>query len=101
MKFSRTLYAAQALLLMLAPLPASAQSRPDTQRMVCQQAVNTVARAGAIVMTTGPGTYERIVANERFCLIGESPERAFAQTRDTPRCFVGYYCGQARGWALD
>lgn len=89
------------LMLVAGAVSAAAQSRLDTRKMVCQQAINTVINRGAVVMTTGPGTYERIVADERFCLMGESAERAFAQTRDTPRCFVGYYCGQARGWIFD
>lgn len=82
------------LLLAVDPVGASAQSRPDTRRMSCGEARNIVARNGAIVMTTGAGTYERIVVGERFCLLGEGALPAFASTRDAGRCQVGFYCGQ-------
>ncbi len=75
----------------LAPQPASAQ-RPDLRRMSCAQAQATVARYGAIVMTTGPHTYQRFVAGPRFCDHWETVRPAQSATRDTPHCVVGYIC---------
>ena len=90
-----------AMLVSALPPAASAQSRPDTQKMSCGEARSLVARYGAIVMTTGPGTYERIVASERFCLLGESARPALAISRDRGQCVVGYYCGQASDFSVD
>ena len=68
------------------------EARPSTTTMSCAQAAATVAKAGAIVLTTGDFTYERFVATTTFCLGGETAERAVAPTTDSPSCSVGYVC---------
>lgn len=73
------------------PKPAEAQ-RPDLRRMSCAQAQSLVARHGAIVMTTGRHTYQRFVAGPRFCDHWEVVRPEVQQTRDAPRCLVGYIC---------
>jgi hypothetical protein len=60
--------------------------------MSCGQAAATVARAGAIVLSTGEHTYERFVATNAFCLPGEITEAGIAPTLDSPSCQVGYIC---------
>ena len=67
-------------------------ARPNTTTMSCGQAAATVARAGAIVLTTGDHTYERFVAASTFCLGGEIVEPGIAPTADSERCQVGYIC---------
>jgi len=62
--------------------------------MTCGQAAATVARAGAIVLTTGASTYERFVATSAKCLRGELTEPATAPTTDSDSCAVGYVCRQ-------
>jgi hypothetical protein len=99
LKLTRALVAGTVALVAMSA--ALAQSRPDSRTMSCQQATKTVTRAGSVVMITGPGTYERVVASERFCLVGESALLALAATRDAPHCVVGYYCGQSTRWTLD
>jgi hypothetical protein len=69
-------------------------ARPSTTTMSCGQAAATVAKAGAIVLTTGPGTYERFVASDAKCLPGEFAEAAQAPTLDSLSCTVGYICKQ-------
>jgi hypothetical protein len=69
-------------------------ARPSTTTMSCGQAAATVAKAGAIVLTTGPNTYERFVASNAECLPGEITEAAQAPTADSPSCTVGYVCRQ-------
>lgn len=69
-----------------------AAARPNTTTMSCGQAAATVARAGAIVLSTGQHTYERFVATNAFCLPGEITERGMAPTLDAPACQVGYVC---------
>jgi hypothetical protein len=71
-----------------------AEARPNTTTMSCGQAAATVARAGAIVLTTGEFTYERYVATGAFCLPGETTEPGVAPTADSRFCQVGYVCRQ-------
>jgi hypothetical protein len=71
-----------------------ATARPNTVTMSCGQAAATVARAGAIVLSTGEFTYERFVATNSFCLPGEITEPGIAPTIDSENCQVGYVCRQ-------
>jgi hypothetical protein len=73
-----------------------AQARPSTLSMTCGQAAATVASYGAAVLSTGPNTYDRFVANISFCLPGEYTKQATAPTLDTPYCPIGYTCEQRR-----
>ncbi len=84
-------------LITLAALLASgsvAEARPNTLTMSCGQAAATVARAGAIVLSTGQFTYDRFVATRAFCLPTETTEPGIAPTIDSPQCQVGYVCRQ-------
>lgn len=84
-----------AIVLVAALVGASlAEARPSTTTMSCGQAAATVAKAGAIVLTTGPNTYERFVASNAQCLPGEITEAAQAPTTDSPSCTIGYVCKQ-------
>lgn len=74
-----------------AATPAHA-ARPDTRAMSCQQAQNLVRSRGAVVMTTGQYTYERIVSGLGYCESDEETAIMTAPTRDNPKCRVGYYC---------
>lgn len=69
-----------------------AEARPAISDMSCQAARRFIASRGAAVMTTGPGTYHRIVAADVGCLLGEAPRAYFAPTRDHPQCHIGYIC---------
>ncbi|MCC2113275.1 MAG: hypothetical protein KDJ16_14670 [Hyphomicrobiales bacterium] len=79
-------------LAMLIALPQIASARPNTTRMSCDEAHSLVIRSGAIVMSTGRHTYERFVADRRFCQFNEVLERQFVPTADRQQCFVGYRC---------
>jgi hypothetical protein len=68
------------------------QSRPLTLRMLCSQARALVAARGAIVLNTGPTTYDRYVTSSRYCVRGEVTEPTWVPTADTPQCFIGYRC---------
>lgn len=88
------LKAAAVGLAVAAALPslATAQSRPMTPRMPCQQIANLVAARGSIVLGTGQYTYDRYVAAPGFCLRGERADPAWVPAADTPQCYIGFRC---------
>ena len=71
---------------------AAAQPRPSSVAMSCRQAAGLVASRGAVVLGTGGHTYDRFVADQRFCLRTETTEPVWVPAADTPQCFVGYRC---------
>ncbi|GJD56362.1 hypothetical protein [Methylobacterium dankookense] len=83
---------ALVLALSLVAGQAAAQPRPDVTTMTCAAAQALVARSGAIVVTTGPATYSRIVGDVSFCTIEKSTRPDYERTRDVADCFVGYRC---------
>jgi hypothetical protein len=83
-----------ALSLFALTVVSTAYARPTTTTMSCGQAAATVARAGAIVLSTGEHTYDRFVATSAFCLPGEITDPGVAPTLDSPACQVGYVCRQ-------
>jgi hypothetical protein len=74
---------------------AAAQHRPSTVAMGCAQARNVVASSGGIVLGTGGYTYDRFVADRRFCLLTEATDPAWVPTADSRQCFIGYRCKEA------
>jgi hypothetical protein len=76
---------------------AIAQARVSTVAMSCGQAAALVAAHGAAVLGTGGYTYDRFVADGRFCVRGEITEPAWVPAGDTAQCFVGYRCRQPVG----
>lgn len=77
------------------PLDALAQARPATPRMSCAAAARLVQRAGGIVLTTGPHTYDRFVKDRRFCQSTEVTKPEWVRTADDPQCFIGYSCRES------
>jgi len=84
-------------LLLIAATPAAAQVGPMTTSMTCAQTRGLVASRGAIVLSTGPTTYDRFVAHEGFCQRDEWAGPAWVPTRDTPQCPVAI-CKEADYW---
>jgi opacity protein-like surface antigen len=76
---------------------AIAQAHVSTVAMSCGQAAALVATHGAAVLGTGGYTYDRFVADGRFCVRGEITEPAWVPSGDTAQCFVGYRCKQPVG----
>jgi hypothetical protein len=60
--------------------------------MSCQHARALVASQGAIVLRTGPITYDRFVVSPAFCMRAETTKPDWVPTADTPQCFIGYVC---------
>lgn len=71
---------------------ALGQPRPSTQSMPCAQGRALVNAQGAVVLNTGPVTYERFVRGANFCLYGERPEPVWVPAADTPQCPIGLRC---------
>jgi hypothetical protein len=74
-----------------------ASARPNTTTMSCAEAAATVTRAGAITLSTGPYTYDRFVASVQYCQLRQQTEPAYAPTRDSAQCQVGFRCRRP-GW---
>ncbi len=90
--FKRLILTVLSFGLALTTTTLLAQARPDTRRMSCDQATDLVEDSGAIVMTTGRHTYERIVRNRNYCDHDENIRQVYAPTRDDRRCHIGYKC---------
>ena len=69
-----------------------AQGRPLTLQMSCYGARELVASQGAVVLSTGPTTYDRYVAAATQCVRGETLDPAWVPTADTAQCPIGYRC---------
>ncbi|MBZ9675696.1 hypothetical protein [Mesorhizobium sp. ES1-1] len=80
MSFRRIVLTTAAVLLAATGL---ADARPDTRKMSCEQLRDLIRRHRAVVVTTGPNTYDRYVrqfGNE--CDWPEVPMSAYVPTRD-------------------
>ena len=81
-----------ALLLLGTTSSAIAQNRPDSRLYTCDEARSIIRDAGAIVMTTGRFTYERVVRNRSYCEFDEDTLTVFAPTKDRRKCPIGGKC---------
>ena len=82
---------AGSMLIFLTAAPVQAL-RPDTRDMTCQAARALVRQQGALVITTGRFTFDRIVSGRGFCDHGEETVLKVAPTLDNERCRIGYTC---------
>ena len=90
--FGRT---AILLVAVVSGTAAFAQVGPSSRTLSCQAARQLVASRGAVVLSTGPHTYDRYVSGGQACVIGETTEPAWVPTSDSPQCFVGYRCRES------
>jgi hypothetical protein len=94
--FKRVNFAAAiSLAAYLVPGLAHNQARPTTTGLPCASVAGLVASRGAVVLSTGPNTYDRYVASGAACQRGEGTEAAFERTSDAVQCFIGYRCTRA------
>jgi hypothetical protein len=87
------------ILISAAPV-ALAQSRPSTLGMTCLQARGLVASQGAIVLSTGPTTYDRYVSGGNACVLGERTEPTWVPSADTAQCPIGFRCASPQRQSL-
>lgn len=84
---------APVLAAVAVPAPAFAQARAYAPDLSCAAVANLVATHGAVVLGTGPNTYDRYVRDLSFCAGGgEALKPEWVRSRDRPQCFVGYTC---------
>jgi len=62
---------------------APAMARPDTRTLTCEQTHSLIEREGAVVLTTGPHTYDRFVSRRGYnCSWYQAPSATRVPTRD-------------------
>nr|WP_319485960.1 hypothetical protein [uncultured Cohaesibacter sp.] len=71
---------------------ASASPRVDSQSLTAAQVKQVVQESGSVLLSTGPGLYDRYVANGAYCFFGEQPKAAYVPTANSSSAFVGYTC---------
>jgi hypothetical protein len=81
-----------APLLILTGGAAFGQTAGTTQAMSCNRAAAVVASRGAVVLHTGPTTYDRFVSGSGACAVNQLTEPAWVRTSDRAQCFIGYRC---------
>jgi hypothetical protein len=69
-----------------------AQSGATTLSMTCAAAKGMVASRGAVVLRTGPVTYDRYVRDGSFCERQETAQPTWVKTSDTVQCPIGAVC---------
>lgn len=92
MNRSRPLKICALLAASLSATAAVAQGRPMAPSLSCGSLQRSVERAGAVVISTSRTTFDRFVADGRFCQPTEGTEPAWIVSADRDDCFVGYTC---------
>ena len=62
--------------------------------MSCAQARALIQWQGAIVLSTGPYTYDRFVRDQGFCPLADVAEQTWEPTADVQLCPIGFRCRQ-------
>lgn len=81
-----------ALAMVLVTGAAVAQQRPYSPDMSCKAIENLVASRGALLIDTGPRSFDRFVNSRQFCYFSQDIEPAWIPAGDDRECFVGYTC---------
>jgi hypothetical protein len=86
--------ALRVVLVASAALTATAAmaARPVAPAMSCHALTNMVERNGAVVLSTSRTTYDRYVADRRYCERTEITKPAWIVSSDNDECFIGYTC---------
>ena len=72
----------------------AAEARTDVRTMSCSAAKDLVYSAGAVVLTTGPNSYDRYVSGQNYCAYPLVAKPAWVPTADNAQCPVGFLCKQ-------
>ncbi len=74
------------------PTTSFSQGRVSMETMTCRAAEGLVTSRGAVVLGTGPYTYDRFVRDGSYCDIRQTTRPAYERTADSAQCFIGYQC---------
>lgn len=74
--------------------PNDLVARPYSPGLPCHSIQTLIFTKGAVVLSTGPFTYDRFVRDQGYCVLGEITEPAWVITSDQRECFIGYTCGE-------
>ena len=74
---------------------AVAQPRPNTMVMSCRDAQALIVSRGAVVLGTGPHTYDRYVRDQGYCPAATIGEQSWERTADVAACPIGLRCRDA------
>ena len=64
----------------------------NTSELTGSQVKALVQDKGAVVLATGPGLYDRFVANGSHCNPSEETQHAYVVTKDSNHSLIGYTC---------
>ena len=85
-------WASQILMICFITAPLSAMAMPSSLTFTCRNLVGLINARGAVVLSTGPGLFDRYVSSGKYCEVGLEPLPAWVPTQDTTQCFVGAIC---------
>ena len=71
---------------------ATAQERVLAPSMPCAGVAALVETRGAVVISTGPFTFDRVVRDQSFCELETTTAPAYVPSADLRLCFAGYRC---------
>jgi hypothetical protein len=67
-------------------------ARPFAPAMSCRALTGMIKQNGAVVLSTSRTTYDRYVADRRYCERTEVTRPAWIASSDSDQCFIGYTC---------
>ncbi len=71
---------------------AMTSSTIDSSQHSTSQLQSIIQQQGSVILSTGPGLFDRYVANRSHCRFGQETRSAFVPTADSNNGFVGYRC---------
>jgi len=74
-------------------LRAQAFPRPYAPKLSCGEIKGMIQQKGAVLLSTGPFTFDRFVRDQGYCMQGEITDPAWIVSLDQPQCYAGYTCG--------
>lgn len=71
---------------------AMTSSTIDSSQHSTSQLQSIVQQQGSVILSTGPGLFDRYVANRSHCNRNQDIRSAYVPTADSNKGFVGYRC---------
>lgn len=64
----------------------------DSSKHTTAELQRIIKQEGSVILSTGPGVFDRYVASSGQCGRGQFARAAYAPTADSSSAFVGYRC---------